>query len=181
MKNRNVSSPTTGSPVPVTVDLKVNPLIYNGKPVVNGNGRQMLDDEWIYVNMPYYGNISINVNRANFCQKVYLSNIKIKDSIGGKNITKRLDAFIEKISDKLVFTYNGISYRIYLKQINKNLFDIEKVWPYWATVCTGGIMSSWNNIIKKYGSHPGWDYHYENGIRGKHKLDVDINKVFNIE
>lgn len=189
---RNIILGTNGTTIPVKVDLNVKPLthsvlvnnkIVKNKPVVTQSGRLVMDDEWIYVNIPNYGNISINVNRSSFCVKQYLSSTSILESIGGKKQTDRLKEFIKTVSDKLVFKSNSITYRVFLKETKKG-FDIEKVWPYWATVGTGGISSSWDSVIKKYGGHPGWDYVEDNDFNQpkenwKHKLDVDLNKAFN--
>jgi hypothetical protein len=179
---RTVFDTNTAKEIPVTVDLNVKPLFYQKKPVVNGNGKHKMDDEWMYVNCKGYGNIAINVNRANFCKKVYLSQVNIIDSIGGEKVTERLQKFINKVSEKLVFTYNGTAYQVFLNyNKKKKIFDIDHVWPYWANVCTGGIMPSWDSNIKKYGSHPGWDYEMNpDGTRGKHKMNVDLEALFGI-
>lgn len=182
---RTIISTSVYQKIPVTVNLNVKPLTFsekvNGKflknnPVKRSNGSLVMNDEWIYVFSPNYGRIAINMNRANYCQKVYLSNVRILESIGNKKISKRLERFIENVSDKLVFEKNGITYRVYLKEVSKGLFDLSHVWPYWATVGTGGIMRSWENVIKKYGSHPGWDYKRNpDGSLGEHKLNVNLS------
>lgn len=164
---RTIYSAADGSKIPVTTNLKVIPLtrstFINGKyvknhPVVNGNGRVIMNDEWIYVHEPGYGNISINVNRANFARKQYLMNTKITDSIDNDKITPRLKAFIENVADTLVFQHNNIAYRVELTK-TKEGFDLLYVYPFWAMNCTGGIMPTWFSNQKKYGlkaARGGW-------------------------
>lgn len=191
---RTVIDSTVGREIPVSVSLPIQPLTYsvveNGvlvknRPVVNGHGRQIMDDEWIYVDMPNYGNMSINVNRANYCQKIYLMHASILDSISHEKVTKRLQKFIDEVSSTLVFEKNGKSYRVFLKK-TKAGYDLEKVWPYWAVVGTGGIRSAWDSVKKKYGGHPGWDYATGTDYKQpketwRHNLDVDPKAVFNFE
>jgi hypothetical protein len=182
---RTVNDTVIGRPIPVTVDLKVSPLTYSAfdkegnfiknRPVINGHGRQIMNDEWIYVTMPNYGPMSINVNRANYCQKVYLMNTKITDTIN-KKASRRLQKFIDTVADTLVFEKNGVSYRIYLNEGRKEM-ELASVKPYWATVGTGGIMPSWDSVIKKYGAHPGWDYVPGTDCK-VHKLDIDLKAKF---
>lgn len=154
---RTVSSPVNGKEIPVTVDLKVKQLTISGIPVKNGNGRQIMDDEWIYIWCKGYGNISINVNRASYCQKVYLSNVSILDSIGYDKITKELQNFIDTVSDKLVFEFNLKTYQVFLKK-TKSGYDIDFVKPYWATILTGGIMSSWSFHERLWPGCSQWNY-----------------------
>lgn len=186
---RTIISGTNGKRIPVTVDINVKPLthsvIENGflvknKPVKRVNGEPVMNDEWIYVTVPNYGRISINVNRHNFCRKIYLQQVKIVESIPGKKISPRLKKFIETVADTIVFEKDGVSYKVYLKETKKG-FDLDYVWPYWATCGTGGISTPWDSCIKKYGSHPGWDYHFENGVRGEHKLNVNLKEKFNFD
>lgn len=186
---REIISGTTGQRVPVSADIEVKPLtiskmvdgkLFKNQPIVNGNGRLIMDDEWIYVQVSNYGSVSINVNRHHYCRKIYLQDTTIEESIGFKKMTPRLERFIKTVGNTIVFEREGKAYKIYLKKTNSG-FDIDYVWPYWATCGTGGIMGSWDNVIKKYGSHPGWDYHYENGERGEHKLNVDLKKTFDFE
>ncbi len=143
---RTVTSGSDGSPIPVTVDLNVAPLTHScfvdgvfvkNKPIVTGSGREVMNDEWIYVFMPNHGHQSINVNRANYCRKIYLMNTKIKDSIT-KPVSKRLQKFIDEVADTLVFIKNGISYRVELTEGKKEM-DLKRVYPYWALAGTGGI------------------------------------------
>lgn len=182
-KTGEVLDANTGNMIPVTVDLKVNPLMYKKRPVVNGNGRKLMDNEWVYVNCGGYGNVAINVNRANYCKKIYLSNISIIESIGLKKITSKLQSFIDQVSDKLVFEKDGTSYRVYLSyNKRKKEYDLNYVWPYWATVGTGGIAPAWDSVSAKYKSHPGWDYEInEDGSKGKHRLNVDLKQKFGYE
>lgn len=188
-QGREIISGTNGQRVSASVDLEVKPLttsktvdgkLFKNQPIKNGNGRLIMDDEWIYVQVPNYGDISINVNRHHYCRKVYLQNTTIEESIGFKKMTPRLERFINTVASTVVFEKDGTAYKVCLKE-TKAGFDIDYVWPYWATCGTGGIMGSWDNVIKKYKGHPGWDYHYENGERGEHKLNVDLNETFGFE
>lgn len=178
---RTITSGSDGNQIPVTVDLKIAPLTHsefiNGKfvknnPVVNGQGRQMMNDEWIYVTVRNYGHISINVNRSNYCRKIYLMHTKIADSIS-KPVSERLQRFIDTVSDTLVFIKDGVSYRVELTEGKKEM-DLKRVYPYWALAGTGGIPcvgmpalgedtkerryrmgNPWGAAKKKYGSNAG--------------------------
>lgn len=129
---RTIHSTSTGAPVPVTIDLNVKPLMRAGKPVTNGNGKQVMDDQWIYVT-ERGDNYAINVNRAKYCEKIYLSNVTIQESIGQKKLMdKDLKNFVEQVSDKLVFQKNGRWYRVYLRKVTSRTFGIAKIVPYIA-------------------------------------------------
>lgn len=122
----------TGQPIPVTINLQVKPLMRAGKPMINGHNNPIMDDQWIYVN-DGNGNYSINVNRAKYCEKIYLSQITIQSSIGEKKLMdKELKAFVEQVSDKLVFEKYGRWYRVYLRRLTNRTFTIGKVVPYIA-------------------------------------------------
>lgn len=166
MTTRTINSVVTGKPIPVTVDLKVNPLMSSGRIICNGHGREMMDDEWIYTTVKGYGSISINVNRAAYCQKIYMSKMTIMETIGFGKMTLRLQTFISKISDKLVFIFNGTTYIIFLKK-TKSGFDIDSIKPYWSTVASGGIMQPWEIVERLWPGSTKWDY-----------KGLDINKVF---
>lgn len=129
---RTVLNTSTGAPIPVTLDLNVKPLFRSGKPVTNGYGKQIMDDQWIYVS-DRNGNYSINVNRAKYCEKMYMSQVSIQSSIGEKKLMdNELKLFVEKVSDKLVFEKYGRWYRVYLRKVNRRTFTISKVVPYVA-------------------------------------------------
>lgn len=129
---RTVLNTSTGAPIPVTLDLNVKPLFRSGKPVTNGYGKQIMDDQWIYVS-DRNGNYSINVNRAKYCEKMYMSQVSIQSSIGEKKLMdNELKLFVEKVSDKLVFEKYGRWYRVYLRKVNRRTFTIAKVVPYVA-------------------------------------------------
>lgn len=130
-----IISPNNGQRVPVTIDLKVEPLMLMGKPVTNGRGEQVMNDRWIYINMPGYGMKAINVWRAHYCEKMYMSKVGIRESIGEKKLlTKELKVFLEHVSDKLVFQKFGKWYRVYLRAITNRTYSINKVVPYNWTV-----------------------------------------------
>lgn len=156
---RTITSAINGQTIPVTSSLNVTPLFHtdynkNGDlqrmPVKNGHGRTIMNDEWIYVVCPGYGNISINVNRANYCQKIYLQNTRIADSFSGR-ATKRLQRFIDTVGSTLVFEKGGVSYRVFLRKRN-GWFDVARVVRYWQAAGTGGVAPSWSAIEKKYGT-----------------------------
>lgn len=168
---RTVCSPIDGKRVPVTIILNIQPLLCNGKQIVRPDGRVVMDDEWIYRVMPYYGNMSINVNRAAYCQKIYLQNIKIADSIGAAKLSPRLQKFIDTVADTLVFSFNGKSFQIFLKKTAKG-YDIDSVKFYWSTVATGGIMPSWMATEKVYPGTTGWRY---KGVDLKEMFGFDEN------
>lgn len=121
----------SGQPVPVTLDLGVGPLFRSHKPVVNGHGQQIMNDQWIYLTDSNGNNYAINVYRSMYCEKMYLSNVDIQESIGDKKLMdKDLKNFCEQVSDKLVFEKYGRWYRIYLRKISSRTFGISKVVPY---------------------------------------------------
>lgn len=127
-------SSVSGQEVPRTKDLNIKPLIHGGKPVTNGNGNPVMDDRWIYVRTSM-GQGVINLWRARYCEKMYLSEVKIQDSIGvNKLLDNDLADFIKNVSDKLVFEKHGKWYRIYLRKINSRRFGIKKVTPYNFTI-----------------------------------------------
>lgn len=132
MKTRTVTSSLTGTPVPVTMDLGVKPLFRSGKPVKNGNGDHITNDRWIYVQDGRNGCYAINVNRARYCEKMYLSQITIRQTIEDKAIlSPDLKLFIDKVSDKIVFQKYGHWYKVFLRKI-KRTYTIDKVIPYVA-------------------------------------------------
>jgi len=157
---RVVLDAKTGSPIPVTTDLNIQPLtlsdfdrngIFVKNAVIkNGNGKEVMNDQWIYVKVGGYGRIAMNVNRSNFCKKEYLKKVTILESIGNKKITPKLAEFILKVSDKLVFEKFGKTYRVFLKKIGRK-FCVKKVVLYWGDVGTGGIMPAWDSVDKIYG------------------------------
>lgn len=129
---RTINSTMTGAQVPVTTDLNVQPLMRSGKPITNGNGNQVMNDNWIYVR-DRNGNYAINVNRAKYCEKIYLSQVTIQSSIGEKKLMDAdLKAFVTQVSDKLVFEKYGRWYRIYLRKKTSRTFGIAKIVPYVA-------------------------------------------------
>lgn len=129
---RTILNASTGSPVPVTLDLNVQPLMHMGQPVLNGRGVAVMNDQWIYVS-DRNGSYSINVNRAMYCEKMYLSQITIQKSIGENMLMDDdLKKFVDKVSDRIVFKKGGKWYRIYLRKINRRKFTIAKVVPYIA-------------------------------------------------
>lgn len=129
---RTIHSTSTGNAIPVTTNLNVKPLMRAGKPVTNGKGQHIMNDQWIYVNDGRQ-NYSINVNRAKFCEKIYLSNVTIQESIGKKKLMDaELKTFVDQVSDKLVFEKYGRWYRIYLRKATNRTFTIAKVVPYIA-------------------------------------------------
>jgi len=129
---RTITNTSTGKKIPVTLDLNIQPLLRSGKPVTNGHGRQIMNDEWIYIH-DSNGTYSINVNRAKYCEKMYLSGITIQSSIGEtKLMDKDLQKFVEQVSDKLVFEKFGSWYRVYLRKLTNRTFTIGKIVPYIA-------------------------------------------------
>lgn len=131
--NRIINNTSTGAPIPVTVDLNVAPLMWMGKPVVNGNGKKIMNDNWIYVTDSRRHSYAINVNRAKYCEKIYMSHVTIQESIGAKKLMDNdLKAFVEQVSDKLVFQKYGRWYRVYLRTLTTRTFAIAKVVPYQA-------------------------------------------------
>jgi hypothetical protein len=137
---RTILSTTTANRIPVTTDLNVSPLMLMGKPVTNGNGKGLMNDQWIYVN-DGRGNYSINVNRAKYCEKIYMSNVTIQESIGGKLMDKDLKKFVEQVSDKLVFQKYGKWYRVFLRKVTNKTFTIDKVVPYYCIYNPNGRLA----------------------------------------
>jgi hypothetical protein len=138
METRTILSASTGSKIPVNKEMSeklgVKPLLLMGKPVTNGNGEVILNDQWIYVYMPGYGSKAINVNRAKYCQKMYESEITIQSAIGNKLMDSDLTKFVNQVSDKLVFEKYGRWYRIFLYKKSNRTFGIQKIIPYIWTV-----------------------------------------------
>lgn len=176
MKNsRSLISTGDGVTIPVTVDLKVNPLRHAGAIVRNMNGKVKMDDEWIYVYQKGYGNYSINVNRAQYCEKVYLANTSLLDSVGSKKITRRLASFLEQVSDKHVFEKNGITYRVYLDRKKEKTIDLDCVKPYWLRQHSPNLPIE--QIPERYKSillPPEKSY-----MHHAYCLKVDLQKAFN--
>jgi hypothetical protein len=176
MKTREIISGSNGQHIPVTVKLNIKPLIYKGEVIKNGHGKIIMDDQWIYVYERAFGNFSINVNRSQFCEKVYLSNTKITDSINGGKITKRLAEFIKKISDTLVFEKNGITYRVYLKKTTKG-FDLSHIKLYWLITHSPNLY--YEAIPERYKHIL---YLPETALsKWAHELRVDLKKAFDFE
>lgn len=143
-----ILEPTSGQRIPVTIDLNIKPLMHLHEPVRNGNGRLMMDNEWVYVYMPGYGQKAINVNRANYCKKIYLQNTLIIDSFKGK-ADKTLLRFINEVADTLVFKHNGTNYRVYLTYWH-GVYSLLKVTKFWGETYDGG-RDVWAIAAKKYG------------------------------
>lgn len=187
MTKTKIRSATDGVLIPVTVDLKVQPLIASHykygewrkrAQVTDGNGVPKYDNEWIYVNQGH-GSYSINVNRANYCTKIYLMNTKI-ESVISKKPSARLQRFMDTVADTLVFEKNCKSYRVGLKMENGQM-ELDYVRPYWAECYSGGTLSyvgtkayvmPWTIVQKKYGATP--------GVRG-YQLNVDLKAAFGFE
>ena len=120
---------STGSPIPRTENMGIEPLKYEGRVVKNMKGNVVYNDQWIYVNTTA-GRRAINVWRSKYCEKVYLSNVKIIDSIGKRaKLSKDLKLFIDKVADTLAFKKFGKWYRIFLRQ-EGNTFYIARVALY---------------------------------------------------
>jgi hypothetical protein len=138
METTMTYSPITGQQIPVSEEiakkLNVKPLIYMGKEIRTPSG-VVMNDRWIFVRMPGHGERAINVNRANYCQKMYLSQITIKESIGdNKLMDDDLQKFVEKVSDKIVFEKYGRWYRVFLTKKTRRTFEIKKVVAYNWTI-----------------------------------------------
>lgn len=135
MKTQTITDPVNGQRIPVTIELNIAPLTLMGKPIIDGRGEPVMNNRWVYVNMPGYGLKAINVYRAHYCEKRYLSEVTIQSSIGEKKLMSNdLKKFIEKVSNKIVFEKYGKWYRVYLRQITGRIFDIEKIVPYNWTI-----------------------------------------------
>ena len=176
MRTREIFSTMNGQPVPVTVDLNVEPLKYGGKAMKNGHGSVVMNNSWIYVWQRGYGYFSINVNRSQYCEKIYLSNITIRQSINYGKTNQKLDRFIEQVSDKVVFEKNGITYRVYLKK-TKSGFDLDYVKPFWLITHSPNIY--YTAIPEKYKDLvilPEKSY-----SKLAHELIVDLKKAFNFD
>lgn len=126
---RTIYSARTGNQIPVTKDLNVQPLTYLGEQITTPSG-VVMNDRWIYVNMPNYGPCAINVYRAHFCEKMYLAEVTIQESIGNKLMDDELKVFVENISDRLVFQKYGKWYRVFLEPKTSRTFKIQKIVPY---------------------------------------------------
>lgn len=132
---RTITSPLNGAQIPVTKDLKIEPLMLMGKPVTNGRGEPVMNDRWIYVQVPGYGLRAINVWRAHFCEKMYLSEVTIQEAIGAnKLMDSDLKKFVDQVSDKVVFKKFGRWYRLFLRKITNRTFGIDKIVPYNWTI-----------------------------------------------
>lgn len=119
-----------GQSIPVTMDLNLQPLMLMGKPVLDGRGEKVMNDRWIYAN-----GHAINVWRSKYCEKMYLSNVTIAESIGASKLMDAdLNKFVAQVSDKLVFEKYGRWYRIFLERKTKRTFGIKKVVPYNLTI-----------------------------------------------
>lgn len=199
MENRTVYGATAGETIPVTVELNVQPLtesyidqtgnLIKNAPIIRSDGKPVMNDEWIYTIVPNYGRISINVNRANYCKKIYMMQVSIIDSIGHAKVTERLQRFINIVSDKLVFIKDGVTYQVYLTK-NKGKFDLKGVVIYWANCGLGGIHApdpnnSWVDDYKPKGYTGGYVWGVVNKKYGDHVAGrgtdgaVDLKAVFN--
>lgn len=176
MKARSIYDSLTGNEIPVTKELNVSPLTFLGKEVTTSDG-VVMNDRWIYVNMPRYGYCAINVNRSSYCQKLYLMEASILDDISGSKITPRLKDFVEKVADKYVFEKNGLTYRVYLTKI-KNTFDLGSVKLFWLEYHSPNMNS--NDVPSRF--RKVLDYSIFNQKRSfcwAHNLNVDLEKAFN--
>jgi len=137
MKTQVTFSPVNGQAIQVVKSvaerLNVRPLVYMGKTISTPSGIVM-DDRWIYVNVAGYGSMAINVNRANYCQKMYQSEITIQESIGNKLMDSDLKKFVEKVSDRIVFQKYGKWYRIFLCKKSNRTYGISKIVLYNWTI-----------------------------------------------
>lgn len=134
---RTITSPMNGSQVPVTIDLNVQPLILMNQPVTNGRGEAVMNDRWIYIQDPQWksNQYSINVWRSRYCEKIYMSQITIREAVGEKKLfDKDLQLFIDKVSDKLVFEKFGRWYRVFLEKKTSRTYGILKVQPYYFSL-----------------------------------------------
>lgn len=96
-----------------------------------------MNDRWIYIQDPQWksNQYSINVWRARYCEKVYMSQITIRSAIGEKKLMdKDLQLFVDKVSDKLVFEKFGKWYRVFLSKKTNRTFGISKVQPYYFSI-----------------------------------------------
>jgi len=110
--------------------LNVKPLIHQGKVVKNQLGEVVMDDQFIYTYVKNYGNVAINLNRAKYCQKMYLSETTIQESIGNKLMDYDLKLFVEKVSDRLVFEKFGKWYKVELYKKTNRTYGLKKVQLY---------------------------------------------------
>ena len=146
--------------------------MYLGKPVRNGNGEIKMNDEWIYVYQKGYGNYSINVNRAQYCQKIYQSKLDVWDVIKAAKITSRFARFIATVSDKKIFIIDGITYEMFIHKTSKG-YDFH-VKPYWLkthspNIPIANIPERYKSLVKPEKSYSHW----------AHELVVDLEKAFN--
>lgn len=170
---RTIISTGNGQTVPVTKNLNVKPLTLHGDPIINGHGRQIMDDQWIYVNWPHYGDEAMNVNRAQYCERFYRE-ISILDSIGHKKTTKKLNRFTKEVSDMLIFKKGDITYQVFLKK-SKSGFDLSCVKPYWISnhaynVYYKDLPDRYKKVVNPP-SRGEWTW--------GHELTVDLKKAFN--
>lgn len=128
-RNRLLGS-VTGREVSISENLNIKPLVWLGNEIRNGRKETVMNDSWIYVNMPKFGNISINVPRSQYCSKTYMSTTSISKHVGHANMTTNLQKFIVEVSSKLVFFKDGVTYKVLLKKTKKG-WDIDCVKPYW--------------------------------------------------
>ena len=69
MNTQSTISSVSGQEIPRTLELNIQPLIHEGQVVINGNGKTVMDDRWIYVNTSA-GRRVINLWRARYCGKM---------------------------------------------------------------------------------------------------------------
>lgn len=174
---RNILNATAGHQIPVTIDLNIQPLTkpiiksgkkYGREDIINGNGRTIMNDQWYFTsNWPFGGMVAANVYRSYYCEKMYLSNVTIQESIG---INKLMDAdlqkFVSQVSDKIVFNKYGKWYRVYLRKITNRTFGIAKITPYTYTILSGSH-PMYDKILNTTGLHP-----YEISVDWKKKFYV---------
>jgi hypothetical protein len=174
MINQVIYSPFNGKPIPVNVDLKLLTLKYEGKEV-KIQGENALNNRWVYVKTSV-GLVSINVNRSCYCEKKYLENVSIMESIGYKDVTKGLQKFISEVSSNLVFEKDGVTYRVYLKNY-RNKFHLDCVKPFWLNMHSHNIhIDKVPNRYKDVCFLPEDAY-----SKWAHELKVDLKKAFGYE
>ena len=131
--NRTILDPCQGRPIPVTIDLNIKPLMISGKHVINGKGQPLMDDQWFYESTTGGAHVNLcrNLWRSRYCQKMYMAQVTIQESIGAnKLMDSELKEFCEKVSDKIVFQKHGKWYRIFLYKKTSRTFGIEKISLY---------------------------------------------------
>lgn len=145
---KEIFSAQNGMAIPVTIDLKnIIPLMYKKEVVRNGKGQVVMNNRWIYVT-DEGDTFSINVPRSEYCEMVYLSKITINESISYGKVTDRLRRFMEQVSSFILFEYEGIKFRVFLKKLKNGTMDLDYVKCYWLT--THGCNLPIKGIPKRY-------------------------------